>query len=148
MRKTNSLYSTSFLPLPRTNVVLMLFLDIITLGIYEPIWYIQRRHAINKLLGSSEKIGAEPVIILILTLFQFISGFFNRSSDVDPIGILVWIASWGISILMAFKVKKIIMAYLKSQSTESVHFSGFFTFLFRIFYLQYKINRLHKKIVS
>lgn len=134
--------SDNLIPIPKTNILLMLFLYGITLTLYEPIWYLCRIKFINSLNTRRKLDILFPVLLSVLILTQI--GY--SIIDFGPGAKLSWGLSWFFSVIVAFNVKNMIKEHLSSRITLSSGLSGFLTVLFRFFYLQYKINRQSEKI--
>ena len=135
--------------LPETSVLLMIFLMVVTLGIYIPIWFLTRRKAINS-LNSSEELSLG---MIVFTLVAFIGSvgldlIYPESSLGTFVNLVLGIAV----LVLSFKVRSILQDHLSPQATgplsstaalqSEVSISGVLTFFCGIFYLQYKINRL------
>ncbi len=143
--------------LRETSVIHVLFLSLITLGIYVPVWYLNRRRALNN-LQSSEKLSALPfAFVLALFALMFCAGvasqFVKFPIDLDN-SINVVSLVCGITLLIqAFKVRRILVDHFTAKilpgpfaSTVAMQtdmsLSGVATFFLGILYLQHKINRL------
>jgi hypothetical protein len=128
--------------LKKMNVFLLVFLAIITLGIYMPIWFLLQKDGINR-FNTKEKLDTRifvEVIILysIIGILDIVSIF----TDFQP-KTIYWDAIAGITILIqSFKVRRILNEHLNILLKKDVSFSGVCTFFLTIFYLQYKINKL------
>lgn len=147
----------------KTPVILMIIFDILTLGIYSCCWFLIRRADLNK-LSSVKKLGMTAFILCLLLsvvgIFILIaSGVFygigEALEDVTYIGyseILDGINKGldfvvGITLLVqSFKAKSMIEEYSKKKNKFAVSLSGAATFFFRHYYLQYRINKIHKEV--
>jgi len=123
------------LELKKTNVLLMIFLTIITAGIYQAIWFLRRRGAINS-LQSKEKLNTGVFVFVIVLysvslLIDFAGGKSTLLCGIAAICLLV----------QCFKVRRIFENHFNVYFKRGISFSGIATFFFMIFYLQYKINR-------
>ena len=145
------------------HVCLLIFLTIITLGLYIPVWFLVKRCAINE-LQSSEKLGlVAPVFVIgivgIALLFQTPLCFY--------IPYCVTIADYLLSVrvfefifnlldliciitivVLSLKVRRIFIEHYNNYLQKKLKFSGIATFFFTIYYLQYKINRLSENGVT
>jgi hypothetical protein len=149
-------------PFSPMNLGVMIALSILTLGVYIPIWFIQKRSGINE-LNSERKVGLFlPILALILTsviaLLNFgvgaqIATVHNVELRWDWIANLVVIAVVeAVMLVQAFLVRSILEDHATGQnlgplagSMALMHrssFSAIGTFFFGIFYLQYKINEM------
>ncbi len=150
--------------LKKTSVFLVIFLTLITFGVYVPVWFITRRKAINS-LHSQQKLGL-GTLVFVLVLFGavllagFVEGWMQASAahvtmetytklNADIVNVLAGVG--GIVLLVqSFKVRRILLDHFRAQSSglfsstmsleREVSFSGVATFFLHIYYLQYKIN--------
>lgn len=127
----------------------LLVLVAVTVGVYYPIWFLQRRNALNK-LRSKEKIGSGVFIFAIVTIsigffVAILSGVVEGTGSSAGKGlaniekILPLIV--GIPMLIqCFKVRQILHEHFNSNLQVGETLSGVATFFFQLYYLQYKIN--------
>ena len=148
----------------KRSVILMLFLCIITLGIYPSIWYIRRVDEFNGLHTEKElNLGLSVLFLFIIItgllviplgkiLSQFgiifenpIIEFFNvlPSEFIMIIQISVYLILILLYLSLAFRARTIINEALARKGIQR-KISGFFTFIFNLFYLQYEVNRIMK----
>lgn len=144
----------------KKNVFVLVLLSIITLGIYPTIWYIKRQNELNNLntsVTTKKFFTAIPLLMIIITIFLILIGFLagsttwrNNSVKNLPLSYVVWfflvIALMFIYILfyfilVPFKFRRILNKALYNKQVD-YRLSGFFTFIFNVFYLQYEINRI------
>jgi hypothetical protein len=140
------------LPLRKTSVLLMLVLSGITAGIFQPIWFLTRRKAVNS-LNSKTKLGAGRFILVVATYIAgtLLSLLLPRVTTLGrpwlwyfgPLSVNVFtVALSYVAIVIlgvnSFWVRRAIHDHMQRESV----FSWIGTFLFQIFYLQYRINRL------
>ena len=141
--------SGSFYGLTRKSVWLMTFLTIITLGIYMPYWYFTRHQRFNA-LSSAAKFRQTTILIWLCwsvvdaVLFVAViatpeSGTIQLLEGIETILNLV-AAIFGV--ILAFRAKKILLEHLAVMGRNDTTMSGFLTFFFGFFYIQYKINQL------
>ncbi|PYV11776.1 MAG: hypothetical protein DMG23_03280, partial [Acidobacteria bacterium] len=139
--------------LEETRVWVVIFLSILTFGLYFPIWFLTRREAINQ-LKSRQKIGWGMLAFLLLLQIADVvalivsarAGLSMEEPDVFAFG------AWIVILIQSFKVRQILLDHFSAQESgpfsgtislqRDVSLSGVATFFFHIFYLQYKINRL------
>jgi hypothetical protein len=140
-----------------TPIIIIVLLITITLGIYYPIWFLQRRSQLNS-LHTTIKLGTKPfifsIIIGILSLVLSFSGrYFRGLTPTQPemasLAKMLTYSSWAVLLiylnvllLQCFKVKMMLEAHFNGYLQRNVAFSGVYTFFLTIYYLQYKINRL------
>lgn len=150
-----------------SSILSIIVLTVLTAGVYQPIWFLQRRKALNR-LNSAEKLGA---IGLSVALVAFIANFcipvvgaFVWGSSVQaenalgPLHPLVLVIAAVIMVVYAFKVRRILLDHLapsqEGMFSASVRFqyddllSRMGTFFLGICYLQYKINGLLDRLAS
>jgi len=125
------------------SVIMVLLLNVFTLGLYNSLWFISRRDKLNS-LSSQTKLSGNAVDFLLL--FQMIrlptlypNAFINKSSVITilsglqpilTITFIVWV------LILAFRVKNILDEHYR------IGLSGLATFFLIKYYLQYKMNRL------
>ena len=144
-------------PVKETPVLLTIIFDFLTGGIYSCVWFLSRREGLNKLSGNkrySTKMGEGVFIVcLLMLLFNFIiwflvgSGNLQEDSEVVVWTVPIYFIAGMTLIVQSFKAKGILEKRLKTRSRFSPlpnSLSGGATFFFRIYYLQYAINRFHK----
>jgi len=138
--------------LKKKNIFLMILLTLITYAIYQPIWFLKQKRAINN-LKSKEKLTGTPFIFVIviyaisilILLITFISIDTTTLLVIDLIDTLITWTGVIILIVMSFKVRRIFHQYFNVVLKRNIKFSKIWTFLFGIYYLQYKINRILDK---
>lgn len=144
-----------------TSVLGVVLLTFLTGGIYQPIWFLLRRKALNG-LNSSEKLG---IAGLIVALAAFIANFaipilgnivwgsaVEAENTLGPIHPVILLIAGIIMVVHCFKVRRILLDHLTPQQegmfSASIRiqydnmFSRMGTFFLGIYYLQYKINGL------
>ncbi len=140
--------------LKKMSVVLVIGLSLITGMIYEPIWFLTRRKALNR-LRSSEKLRLFPfVFVLAVFLIVFLIAFFaDLAGKKEPeiFNRLLLFAAAIVLIFQRFKVKDMLLDHFSPPFSgefasslalqNPAPFSGLATFFLGICYLQYKINR-------
>ena len=149
--------------LEKMSIIVLALLDIITLGLYPPIWFLTKRKAINR-LQSEQKLGVVAPILAIIVLSislcvssflcaagLAIEGLLENPDEVDsmlttmtPIlcAQILDLVAGVILLFPSFKVRRILDDHFNKQLHRGISFSRLWTFFFQIYYLQYKINRL------
>jgi hypothetical protein len=145
----------------------MIFLTILTLGIYPPIWFLTRRRAFNN-LQSREKLGwGAPTVALILMLVSACLPFAGSAKwgswvqaekALGPTHPLILLAAGIIMVVQCFKVRRILLDHLAPREegmfSASIRFqyddllSRVGTFFLGIFYLQSQINGLINRLTA
>lgn len=137
--------------LKRNPTILYIIFSIITLGIYQFFWVFSRKKSLNQI--SESKINDALVIIYVITfclalvlglyaellitygnLIEIIQGaqYRNYSS-------ICYLVSIIFVIIIAFSMKNILKEF-SDKNEISIKYNGFFTFIFNILYINYKIN--------
>lgn len=145
--------------LEEAGVVGVIVWTLLTAGIYQPIWFMTRRRALNN-LNSSTKIGmGGPIIALVLFMasacLPFVGSlkwgsWVETENALGPVHPLILLAAGIIILLECFKVRHILLDHLAPRkdvmfsATISSQYDDLLsrvgTFFLGIFYLQYKIN--------
>ena len=153
--------TTQSFPVKKTPVILVIIFSMLTYGIYYCAWFLIRRKSLNQ-LSRSRKIGAGVFIFCILLtvaeifldigsgVLQGLAEGLNDPSYSTHVPVVDGISK-GINLLIAilwliqcFKVKGILEDYLKSKDRFALSLSGLATWFFGAYYLQYRINKIHK----
>ncbi|HAS39359.1 MAG TPA: hypothetical protein DCS93_02725 [Microscillaceae bacterium] len=143
---------TQKVPFTHQSVIITIFISLVTLGLYIPLWFITYRTALNSLQAQKQLPITGPVVTLVLLgtwhLFNFLSFFTDFTGDneslnniYDSIYFISFIAGIIWSIILSFQVQRMLSSYTQTQK-YAVGYVGLFTFLFNIFYLQFKVNQL------
>ena len=143
--------------LKKMSVILFWFLNLITLGLYTPFWFLEMREGINS-LRSKKKLGSVGVSLILLldgmtlcaipALLCVFGAFVEdadviNASDALVMGSIAMSLTEGLIILfLSFKIRGILDEHFNKHLGRSISFSRLWTLLFTIYYLQYKINRL------
>lgn len=135
----------------KMNVLYVIFLSLMTLGIYFPIWILKRQKALDN-LQSNEKIGvAVPVTVILLLSFAvlfYLKAGFVKIDDISASNSFETLAAvsdaiGGFTLLfLCFKCRRILDEHFNDYLQKSIRFSMVATFFFGVYYLQYKINRI------
>jgi len=155
-QKTNSYSSGGQIPQEK-SVVLMYFLSVITLGIYNGIWYLKKSYEFNN-LGTSKKLSKKLVmtyiiieillivtaIVLPLTVSEDM-GTFRQNFTATQTTLLI---SFGVLFLiriililsLGFVSRAIINEAIEKKGEKEI--SIILTIVFGFLYIQYEINRI------
>jgi len=143
----------------KRNIFLLVILSYITLGIYSTIWYLKRVPEFVNLMTEKKMSRTLPLTLLIfdvifialliifpLTITIEIGDFGQNITTTQTILLLalgiIFLLRLFFSLLLAFYSRTIInQALEKKGHPEKI--SGFFTFIFTLFYLQYEINKIN-----
>jgi len=156
---------TNTFPIKKSPVILTIIFDFLTGGIYSCAWFLIRRKGFNE-ISRTKKMGmGVPIIcLLLLTLnlmFSFAGGILAGFAEAyGDEGIMVLANNIEMSckalayiggfllLIPSFKAKSMLEKYLTDKDRFAVSLSGAATFFFRIYYLQYRINQIHKKALN
>jgi len=145
----------------------MCLLTLVTAGLYQPIWFLSRRKALNN-LHSQEKLGVWPLAMVLAALVASLSlpiigglkwsSWVEAENAVPPLHPFILLVAGIILVVQSFKVRRILLDHLApreegmfSAGIRMQHeelFSRMGTFFFGIFYLQHKINGLLDRFIS
>ncbi len=146
----------------KKSVFLVVILSLITLNIYDAIWYMKRVPEFYN-LGTQKKISNNLPLILVIINILLVTGIiifpltitenmgtFYQYLSTMQIGILFGLGILAIlklffTLLLAFYSRSIINQALENKGSKT-HVSGFFTLIFTHYYLQYEINKILKDI--
>lgn len=144
----------------RKSVLLVIFLTLITGGIYSAIWYRRQQNLLNG-FSSQKKITKSDIRLLLIVsslfaLLSFISGAHDSPKSFDymtnldltmfvilKIGPpLMELATMWIILRLAFRARYILDEHYNKHLKMKVYFGLIYTFLFHIYYIQYMLNQL------
>jgi len=143
------------------SVLGIFLLTFLTGGIYQPIWFMTRRRAINS-LRSPEKLQLAALSVALVALIgnfclPFVGSFkwgslVEAENALGPLHPFILLVAGIIMVVQCFKVRRILLDHLAPQQegmfSASIRFqyddllSRLGTFFLGIFYLQHKINGL------
>ncbi|MGV3464073.1 MAG: DUF4234 domain-containing protein [Heyndrickxia sp.] len=129
----------------KTNILLMVILSLLTLGIYNAYWFISRKKYFNRLDAKDWIPYKWWIFMLIYLIISFIYSFFGPVifteygiAVLDSFDLILAFYFVGCLYYSVFRAKEMI----EDHMDEGV-FNSWFLVLFNIWYVQYKINRLH-----
>jgi hypothetical protein len=151
--------------LDQCSVPGLVLLTFLTGGIYQPIWFLLRRKALNG-LNSPEKLGVAGLLVALAAFIgnfaipivgSFVWGTLVEAENVlVPAHALTLLVAGIIIVVHCFKVRRILLDHLAPQQegmfSASIRFqyddmfSRMGTFFLGIYYLQYKINGLTDRL--
>lgn len=154
-------------PLEDASVLGMCFLTIVTGGMYQPIWFLMRRKALNN-LRSPEKLGILPLLAaLVLLLASFLlpilgsikwGSWVEAENALGPAHPAILLLAGAVLLVESFKVRRILLDHLapgeEGMFASSIRFeyeelfSKAGTIFFGSFYLQHKINSLLERFTA
>lgn len=135
--------SKAILVFPRQSVWLLLFLTLITVGIYTNVWQLQQATRLQRFLPDQ---SLRPFTIGAL-IFAVISAAFDVSINFTSNASLNLTSSgldlvYGIlALILEFAIRSKLNTIQGGYANRVYWFSGVWTFLFGVLYLQYKINK-------
>ena len=126
----------------------MIGLTIVTLTFYFPFWLRKTSRIVNDLLPTN-RIGAGffPISIM-LTIINF--GMVipeimsNDDQTVVMMSKLVNLLDVLVILVWSFKIRNRINMILEAENPSRLWFNAVWTFLFQLFYIQFRINRIKK----
>ena len=130
--------------LPRTSVLLMIFLTLVTLGLYIPYWFLRRRRAFIHLAPEADSVNLLTFAVAGGTAVAWVLGFLSglllgASAPSTPLQQWTTMFDFGsriLTIILSFQIKSIL------EANHPERLSALGTFFLSLFYLQYKINRM------
>jgi hypothetical protein len=149
-------------PLTEASLLGLISLTMFTLGLYWPIWFLQRRAGINK-LHSEEKLSVWPSIVILLLVLLAVMANLDVGYEVPSIRHfeIYWTPAFSLAVgvigvilmvFQAFKVQSIMEEHSRlhvagplAGSIAMLQEKSFLvlpTLFLGIFYLQYKINEM------
>ena len=145
------LTSTSAVALPlypglkKRSIILMIALQVVTLGLYWPIWILLTRRGLNNLHADTKVgvVGSTVILVFHLSYVMLLVGLvdpliFAAATGINP-GLTPTIAVSGVAtLILAFRIKHILEEHLSYRTGGRL--SAVFTFVFWFFYLQHVIN--------
>ena len=159
--------SSMYIP-KKKSVIILIILSIITLGIYNSIWYIKRSSELNNLKTQKKSKKGLAIFSLIIYLIMLVSvillqiiaitsdqNIINKENiknidfkDVPIEFTILFILIFSLSLInlillliLGFNTRKILNQALINKGTK-VKLSWFYTLIFNLLYLQYEINRI------
>jgi len=129
--------------IPRTGLLLMIVLTLLTLGLYIPYWFLSRRRAFNHLAPEGDSINLLTFAVAAASAVAWVLGFlsgllFEASAPAAPLRHWTTAIDFGsriLTIILCFQIKSIL------EANHPERLSAIGTFFLSLFYLQYKINR-------
>lgn len=126
----------------KTPVLLVILFQLITLGIYYPIWFLRRMKSFNKMAkitGEVEISKAALVFALVLEILSAVAVLFGSRAGIFSLITFILLT------VQAFRSRRIMVSYQKMHKIKLV-MPGLAVFFISPYYLQYEINRLNIKI--
>jgi len=153
-------------PLADAGIVGMCLLTLLTGGLYQPIWFLSRRKALNA-LHSREKLGVWPIAVILAAVVASLSitiisslkwgSWVTVENAFPPLLPFILLVAGILLMVECFKVRRILLDHLAPQQggifsagirlQHEELFSRVGTFFFGIFYLQHQINDMLDKFV-
>lgn len=120
------------------NFVLLTFA---TAGIY-PILWMYKHH--STLESITKKTISDSTFIIWVAVCVGLGGALAGTGDetLDVIAALFTIGSWVLYIVWAFRAKTALQEYALNEHKLELRMNAFYTFLFTLYYINYRINDL------
>jgi hypothetical protein len=124
-----------------TKTINLLLLNIATMGIYQILWLYKTHRIIDSITKTRT---ADDTFVIWLAVCVGLGSYFIRTNDstLITLGIILSIAASVLLIIWAFKARESIQEYILNEHKIDMNMSGFYTFMFTIFYINYCINDL------
>ncbi|MRG87385.1 DUF4234 domain-containing protein [Salinibacillus xinjiangensis] len=135
---------TETVELKKSNIVLVVFLSLITLGIYIGYWFLNRKDSIQT-LESKRGVPFKWWVVFTIYLVTAFLLFFTDAVFFTPYGMLIVesvntiIAYYFLGLLYysVFRLKEVLESHY-----EELHLHKVLLFFFHIWYIQFKLNQL------
>ncbi|MYL33834.1 DUF4234 domain-containing protein [Pontibacillus yanchengensis] len=134
------------IPFKKVNIVLMVFLTILTIGIYTAYWFINRKNTLDSFSKKnyipSKWWYAFLIYLSISFVYTFLGGFLFSEfglAILDSIDTIITFYFVGLLYYSVFRLKEMIEAQAKEANIKS-----WLLVLFNLWYIQYKINSLNE----
>ncbi|RCW65833.1 hypothetical protein [Saliterribacillus persicus] len=131
-------------PFKKRNIFLSVLLSIVTLGGYIGIWFLRRKVVFKQLTTNSEvpyKWWVVVTVYLFLSLtITFIGEVFFTLYGLyilDSIDLILAFYFLGLLYYSVFRVKELL-----EKEFEDININKYLVFIFHIWYLQFKMNKL------
>lgn len=137
------------LPVPKRSIFVLLFLILITAGIYEAFWYKKVSRFLNG-LSVEKRFGPEPFWVFLVgnitgLWLSFMEGWYEvAGKSIDLINLAsgaIWLVMTIVLLVMCFRMIACLREYHEGWG-EEFKSNRFFTVIFNAFYVQYKLNRM------
>jgi hypothetical protein len=119
----------------RRSVVLLIFLSVVTLGIYAVVWYVRRAPFLDS-LSADKKVGPLPWALLLLFVVSFAAALGHAPEGIVR---LTQLANGILNLVLAFRVAHILRSDF-ARTGRLIGVSGAGVFFFGCLYLQHVIN--------
>ena len=134
--------------LPCFSTLLVVIFSIVTLGLYNLYWMYTRTQKLNALLSPEDRIAnwlptAAMTLAFISILLSISSEYIPVTEEFLVIDNTISIINFVFTLTWVFAIRKVINLLLESRPEDESWLNGFITFIFSIFYFQYRINQIH-----
>jgi len=126
------------------NVWLVLLLTLITLGIYSVFWLRRQNATINMLrpdLKATPLFGNIVLGVAFISTGLDIASMIGSSSSIEGASNILDRIFGLMVLVLSFQVRSGFNLLMRAQKGDAHWVSGLFTWLFRVVYLQYKLNK-------
>ena len=159
----NQTDSPDVFPVKKASVALSVGLGLLFSWIYLFWWFFSRRKSLNSLSGRHViSLGLLlPLLVLVsidfsasigasywldLANMQGSDAYFETAQSLYWIGGGAGVTSILFYLLQCFRIKRALDVYRRKKDRFQSSFSGWLTFFFGVFYLQYAVNQLHSPV--
>lgn len=127
------------------SVILMILLTVVTLGLYMNFWFHRSAIALNKRLDRNRismiQVGAFWVLSLSSVLWTIPEILAEEGSVTVDIGTFLTNADMIFALVCAFTIRGRLNLLIQVPRSHPAWSNAFWTFIFGILYLQWKINK-------
>jgi hypothetical protein len=121
----------------RRSLPLVIFLSVITLGVYPALWLLRRQPFLDQ-LDADQKLGTgAPIALLVANVAAFGTFFFEVPQELDrPISLGLGAAA----LVLSFRVAAMLRSDF-ARSGRMIDVKGVWVFFLGVWYLQHVINK-------
>lgn len=129
---------------PSQSVLLLLILNVVTLGIYGVFWLYRMAIRLNSILRErriAPGFAAAALVIAVTSAALDVAdnvvslSFVHEATDVSDLLFLI------LTLMLTFQIRYGLNRLLETRHRDAYWFSGGWTLFFGVYYLQYKINQ-------
>lgn len=133
---------------PRQSVWAIIGLSLVTLTIYFPFWLRKHTRIINQLLPNNQVPSWWFPLYLCITILNFALVIPEIITEDHPavmaVSKLISMIDIILTIVWIFKLRNRMNILLETEKKTPYWYQAFWTLLFGLFYLQYKVNKLQE----
>lgn len=121
-----------------------LAIDVVTFGIFQALWFLINKRALNKLSGSKDSLKF-TFLVALLVIFSISFYIFPYKSDILPslLGIIIWLTY----IALSYRVLRIIQKYTRETYNVDIEFNPYYLWVFNVLYLIHFIDTYEDRVL-